>query len=349
MVEDIRNFSLGELEKKFQVLGIPAYRARQVFEWLYKKGVEDFSLMKNLSQDLKETLSKYYVIGDIHLEKIETSSDLTQKFLFKLKDDMLIESVSIPAKSRLTVCLSTQVGCKFSCTFCASGVLGFKRHLSTSEILAQLIAIRKNVPEGKITNVVFMGVGEPLDNYDNLLRAIRIINAESGIRLGARKMTISTVGMAGAIERLSKEGLQVELSVSLHAATDEKRNALLPINKRFPLNVLMKAVRNYITVTKRKVTFEYVLLGGYNTSVEDAQNLSRLLRGLIARVNLIPYNVTLSRMRFQPPTKLEVLFFKSYLEKNGIDVTWRLPRGNDITAACGQLRYNASKEKRASS
>jgi len=345
MVEDIKNFTLSELEEKFKALKIQPYRARQVFEWLYKKGAQDFALMTNLPQDVKKHLQQYFIIGKIRLEKIETSTDLTQKFLFRLSDDFLIESVSIPFKSRLTVCLSTQVGCKFSCAFCASGLAGFKRNLSVSEILSQVLAIRKNIPEGRISNVVFMGVGEPLDNYDNLLRAIRIMNAELGIRLGIRKMTISTAGFAPAIERLAQEGLQLELSVSLHAATDEKRNELMPINKRFPLKILLEAVRLYSVATKRKITFEYVLLGGYNTTVEDAQALIKILRGLNARVNLIPYNPTHGRVRFQAPTKLEVLFFKSYISKKGIDVTWRTPRGSDIAAACGQLKYDTLKAR----
>lgn len=337
MVEDIRNFSLAELEAKFKVLGIEPYRARQIFEWLYKKGVEDLSLMKNIPADIRNRLSSYFMIGAPVVEKIETSQDMTQKFLFRLKDGSLVESVSIPFKSRLTLCLSTQVGCRFACAFCASGSLGFKRNLETSEILAQFIAMRHNVTQSHVSNVVFMGIGEPLDNYDNVLKSVRIMNDERGIRLGIRKMTISTSGLAPAIERLAKEGLQVELSVSLHAANDEKRTLLLPINRRYPLKDLMKAVRAYITATKRKVTFEYVLLGGYNTGVEDAENLAQRMRGLNARVNLIPYNVSRSRMKFDAPTKLEILFFRSYLTKKGIDVTLRMPRGGDITAACGQL------------
>lgn len=343
MTEDIRNLTLSELEGRFKKLSIESYRARQVFGWLYQKGVEDFSQMVNLPKELREKLSQYFTIEKLGLERIETSRDLTQKFLFRLKDDSLIESVSIPFKSRLTVCLSTQVGCRFSCMFCASGVLGFKRNLSISEILAQFLAIRKNVALERITNVVFMGVGEPLDNYDHVISSIRILNDPLGIHLGIRKMTISTAGLAPAIERLAKEGLQVELSISLHAADDEKRSALLPINKRYPLKVLMKAVNAYIAATKRKVTFEYVLLGGYNTTVEDAQELIRLLRYLNVGVNLIPYNPVNSRIRFDPPTKLEVLFFKSYLSKKGIDVTLRMPRGSDITAGCGQLAWSETR------
>ncbi|MFH0940972.1 MAG: 23S rRNA (adenine(2503)-C(2))-methyltransferase RlmN [Candidatus Omnitrophota bacterium] len=345
MVEDIRNYTLKELEEKFKSLGLPSYRARQVYGWLYKKGVEDFSLMVNVPQDVKERLEEVFKIEKLGLEEIETSRDLTQKFLFRLKDDALIEGVSIPFKSRVTVCLSAQVGCKFSCAFCASGLLGFKRDLSTSEIVSEFITIRKNV-SSPITNVVFMGIGEPLDNYDNVMRAIRIMNSELGIRLGARKMTISTAGFAPGIERLSKEGLQVELSVSLHAATDEKRSEILPINRRFPLKALFEAIRKYYDATKRKVTFEYVLLGGYNTGVEDAQSLIKLMRGLNAKVNIIPYNPVISRVGFQAPSKLEVLFFKSYLAKNGIEATVRMPRGADIAAACGQLKYKMLKARK---
>jgi 23S rRNA (adenine2503-C2)-methyltransferase len=344
MIEDIRNFTLSELEDRFKKLSLEPYRARQVFQWLYQKGVEDFSLMTNLSKDVREKLVAFFSIEKIALEKVEASRDLTQKFLFRLKDDSLIESVSIPFKSRLTVCLSTQVGCRFACTFCASGSLGFKRNLAVSEILSQFLSIRRHVPENRISNVVFMGIGEPLDNYDHCIRAIRILNDPLGVHLGIRKMTISTSGLAPAIDRLAKEGLQVELSVSLHAATDEKRSELLPINRRFPVKDLMDAVRRYIAATKRKVTFEYVLLGEYNTSVEDAQKLVKLLRHLNAGVNLIPYNPVSSKVRFQAPTKLEVLFFKSFLTKNGIEATVRMPRGSDIAAGCGQLVWSQNKK-----
>jgi 23S rRNA (adenine2503-C2)-methyltransferase len=344
MADDIRNHTLAELQEKFEALGLERYRAAQVYEWLYKKDAENFSDMANLPQKTREALRAHFSIEKISVQEIETSIDLTQKFLFKLKDDALIESVSIPARDRLTACLSTQVGCRFSCAFCASGALGFKRNLKPFEILAQYLAIRKNVPLHKITNVVFMGVGEPLDNYENLVKAIRIMNSDAGIRLGARKMTISTSGLPEGIEKLAKEGLQLELSVSLHAALDSKRSVVLPVNNKFPIGAVMVAVKKYIALTKRKVTFEYILLGGYNTSVEDAQALVELLRGLNVRVNLIPYNPSSSRIKFQPPAKSELLFFKSFLTKKGLDVTLRVPRGMDITAACGQLRSRAMQK-----
>ncbi len=343
MVEDIRNFLPQELEARFRSQGMEPYRARQIFQWLYQKGAEDFSRMTNLSADAREKLGRYYRIGKLSAEKILTSRDLTQKFLFRLTDGALIESVSIPSKSRLTACLSTQVGCKYSCAFCASGSAGFRRNLETCEITGQLVALRANVPESRVSNIVFMGVGEPLDNYDHLLRAIRIINHPLGINIGIRKMTISSVGLAPAIERLAKEGLQLELSISLHAATDAKRDAILPVNVKYPLKTLLKAVRGYAAATKRRITFEYILLGGFNTLPEDAQALARLLHGLDCCVNLIAYNPTQSRMAFTSPTKLEALFFKNYLEKQGFEVTMRQPRGQDIAAACGQLRHNTLK------
>ncbi len=338
MIEDIRCFTLEELEKSFKALQIEPYRAGQVFDWLYKHDTVDFSLMKNLSSSVREKISQYYVVAPFVTERVEASSDGSEKFLFRLEDGALIESVLIPSRDHVSVCLSTQVGCRFACAFCASGSKGFKRNLSPSEIVGQFLAIKKKIAPQRISNVVFMGVGEPLDNYDNLLKTIRILNHEKGINLGIRKMTVSSVGLAPAIERLSKEGLQIELSISLHAALDAKRKELLPVNKRYPLKILMEAVKKYAAATKRKITFEYVLLSGFNTSLEDARALVRLVRDLICRVNLIPYNETNSRAAYNAPTKMELLSFKDYLLKNGIDVTLRIPRGRDIMAACGQLR-----------
>ncbi|MFH1692240.1 MAG: 23S rRNA (adenine(2503)-C(2))-methyltransferase RlmN [Candidatus Omnitrophota bacterium] len=342
MIQDIRCFTLEELEKNFKLLGVESYRAKQVFDWVYKKDAIDFVSMKNLSGEARDKIAQYYKISPLLTERIEVSADRVEKFLFKLEDGAFIESVLIPSSDRLSVCLSTQVGCRFACAFCASGSKGFKRNLDTSEILGQFLAIKKKVAPERISNVIFMGIGEPLDNYDNLLKAIRILNHEKGINLGIRKMTISSVGLAPAIERLSKEGMQIELSISLHAAQDAKRKEILPVNKSYPLKVLMPAIEKYANATKRKITFEYVLLSGFNTSLEDAQALVKLLRGLICRVNLIPYNETNARGMYKPPTKMELLFFKDYLLKNGIDVTLRITRGRDIMAACGQLKAERS-------
>lgn len=337
-------FTVQELEQRFSRQGIDPYRARQVFDWLYRRGAEDFSAMSNLPGVLREQLGVLFFLEKVVCEKIETSSDLTQKFLVKFKDGCSVESVSIPHKSRLTACLSTQVGCRYSCAFCASGAWGFRRNLSSSEIVAQYLILRKHVPLERVTNIVFMGVGEPLDNYENLLRAIRILNSPLGVNCGIRRMTVSTVGLPEGILRLAREGLELELSISLHAATDKKRSAILSVNRQFPIRGVIDAVKAYIDATHRKITFEYVLLGGFNTAVEDAQGLARLLRGLHAKVNLIPYNPGIFQSKFQPPAKLEVLCFKSYLIKHGIEATLRMPRGADIAAACGQLRYQAMRK-----
>jgi len=344
VAEEIKDFTLGELEGRFQKLGIERYRAAQVFGWLYAKGVDDFSLMTDLPAALRERLAASFVVGPMAVEKVQTAADGVRKFLFRLKDGCRVEGVAIPHEGRWTACLSTQVGCRFGCAFCASGASGFKRNLSAAEIVGQLLTVRRHLPEGHVSHVVFMGVGEPLDNYDNLLRSVRILNEEKGLRLGVRKMTVSTCGLAAGITRLAGEGLELELSVSLHAATDKKRSEILPVNRIDPLKRLLPAVKTYIEATGRKVTFEYVLLGSYSTTVDDARDLVRLVRGMNVKINLIPYNDAQARGGFQPPTKMEALFFKSYLSKHGIDVTLRRPRGGDIRAACGQLRAQATKQ-----
>jgi len=341
VAEEIRNLTLKELEARFAELGIERYRAAQVFGWLYVKGVDDFSLMTNLSESLRERIRASFVIGGMDVEKVQTAADGVRKFLFRLKDGSRIESVAIPHDGRWTACLSTQVGCRFGCAFCASGSGGFKRNLAPSEIVGQLLAVRRCLSEDHVSHVVFMGVGEPLDNYDNLLKSVRLLNEEKGLHLGMRKMTVSTCGLAGGINRLAGEALELELSVSLHAATDKKRSEILPVNRIDPLKCLVSAVRTYIEKTGRKVTFEYVLLGSYNTSVEDARALVKLVRGMNVKINLIPYNDAQARAAFRAPTKLEALFFKSHLSRHGIDVTLRRPRGGDIRAACGQLRAQA--------
>jgi len=333
-----------ELEARFAQLGIERYRASQVFGWLYDKGVDDFSLMTDLSAPLRERLAASFVLGGMDVEKVQSASDGVHKFLFRLKDGSRIETAAIPHAERWTVCLSTQVGCRFRCAFCASGALGLKRNLTPAEIVGQLLAVRRHLPDGHVSHVVFMGVGEPLDNYDNLLRAVRILNDGKGLRLGVRKMTVSTCGLAGGITRLAGEGMELELSVSLHAASDKKRSEIVPANRTDPLKRLLPAVRTYIEETGRKVTFEYVLLGSYNTTVEDARELVRLVRGMNVKINLIPYNDTQARSSFQAPTKLETLSFKNYLTKHGVDVTLRRPRGTDVRAACGQLRAQATRQ-----
>lgn len=340
---DIRNYTLQELENVFKDWKAPPYHARQVFSWMYQKNVYSFDAMSNISLEVRRKLKKHFSFEKSTLVKLQESLDGTKKFLFRLEDGNYIESVMIPQEGRFTACLSTQVGCKYACRFCASGLLGFKRNLSAWEIMAQILEINQNLKPDKISHLVFMGTGEPLDNFDNVLKAIRIINAKEGLNIGARRITISTAGVIPGIERLAKEGLQIELSVSLHASDDKTRNKLMPINKRYPLKDLISACRKYASTTKRQVTFEYVLIKDVNCSSRDAMNLSKLLKGWLAKVNLLIYN-PIKELAFKAPDDKEVSVFKQILQKEGATVTLRKPRGQDIEGACGQLRLRQGYE-----
>jgi len=342
-MRDIKELALEELGPILKEWGFPAFHARQIFAWIYKKGAVDFNQMSDLSRDLRECLkSNFYLFGFTTVSTLR-SYDGTTKFLFKLKDASLVEAVTIPEESRVTACLSSQVGCKFACKFCASALAGFKRNLTCGEIIEQLCHLKNNSPDKRITHVVFMGTGEPLDNYDNVLKAIRIINSEDGFQIGARRITISTSGIPPAIERLSGEDLQIELSVSLHAAGDETRTRLMPVNKKYPLQALLKACRAYIRKTNRQITFEYILIKGINSDLPTARKLSTILRGLNSKVNLIVCN-PVKELGVLPPNKPDVLLFKNQLIKSGVHVTLRRSRGEDIEAACGQLRLRYAKE-----
>jgi 23S rRNA (adenine2503-C2)-methyltransferase len=299
--------------------------------------------MSNLPQDLRALLQENFSLSNLKLIKTVESRDGTRKFLFGLNDKNIIEAVSIPTEKRLTGCISTQVGCKFACRFCASGMFGFKRNLTCAEMVEETLYLNKVHPDRKLTHLVFMGTGEPLDNYDNVIKAIRIINSKSALNIGARRITVSTCGIIPGIRRLADEGLQIELSVSLHAADDETRSPLLPINKKYPLKDLILACRQYIRRTSRQITFEYILIQGVNSSLPDTQKLSKILSNLNCKVNLIPCNV-IKELKVEPPNKLDILLFRDYLSKHGINVTLRKPRGQDIEAACGQLRLRYGKE-----
>lgn len=343
MKRDLKTLSLEELSSYLGNNHYPKYHAQQILSWVYQKQAEDFSSMSNISLSLRKNLEEKFCLSRINLIKKLISKDATRKYLFGLDDKNTIESVLIPHKQRNTICLSTQVGCKYCCRFCASGATGFVRNLNQAEILNQILGVKRDI-KGKINNIVFMGIGEPLDNYDTLLSSIRIINAKYAFNIGQRKITISTAGLVDGINRLAKEGLQVELSVSLHSAIDAKRDQLMPLNEKYPLAKLLSSIKEFVRLTKRKVTFEYILLGEFNTTVEDAKALVGFARGLDCKINLIPFNPTV-KAEFLAPTKLEVLFFRDYLLKHNIDVTIRKPRGEDIEAACGQLRLrNISNE-----
>ncbi|MBU0478838.1 23S rRNA (adenine(2503)-C(2))-methyltransferase RlmN [bacterium] len=332
---DIKDFTLEEMKKAVVEIREPGYRAGQIFFWLYKKGVCDFQKMSNLPQAFMSRLEQDYYISALSLSGKLSSSDGTEKFLFNLGDGNFIETVLICARDRKTVCLSTQVGCKFGCVFCASGHGGFIRDLSPSEIINQILFLKDKLKH-KITNYVFMGMGEPLNNCDNVLKAIMIMNSKPGMDIGARRITVSTCGVIPGIRRLTDLGLQINLSISLHAATDNLRDTLVPVNRRYPLKELIKASEHFIKKTGRILTLEYVLIKGKNDSLKDADGLEVIARRLKAKVNLIPCS-PVPGLGFQPPSKKDIDIFMSRLVQGRIKVTRRESKGKDIQAACGQL------------
>jgi 23S rRNA (adenine2503-C2)-methyltransferase len=337
-MQDIKELSLKELEDKLLAWGSPKYQAKVIFNWIYQKGAYEFSSMSNLPAVLRKALAAEFSILELELADLEKSCDGTAKFLFALKDKNLVEAVSIPAARRVTGCISSQVGCKFACQFCASSLKGFKRNLSTGEILDEVLYLKNNAGQADLTHIVFMGTGEPLDNYENVLCAIRVINSPFAFNIGARRITVSTCGIIPGIERLALEDLQIELSISLHAADDKSRTQLMPINKKYPLAALIKCCQEYIAKTNRQITFEYVLIKDFNSDLVCAQNLVKLLANLrLAKVNLIPAN-PVPELKIIPPSSAQIILFKEYLFKAGLNVTLRRERGQDINAACGQLR-----------
>ncbi len=335
MKKNIRNLDFEELKALVVSSGEPGFRATQIFKWLYEKGIEDFLRMSDIPEELRNLLVSDYSAGLPEAVEILKSKDGTRKFLFKLNDENFIESVLIPEKERNTVCISTQVGCKFRCAFCASGRIGFIRNLDVSEILGQILYIRfrENV---KVSNIVFMGMGEPFDNYDNVIKSIMIINNKYGLNIGARKITVSTAGVVPGIEKFSKIGLQVRLSISLHACDDNTRNRLMPINRKYPLVELLGACKSYIQTTGRRITLEYILIEGINCGERHLVNLANIAKELNADVNLIPVSKNKST-GFLPPSPEAVRHFADLLRDKKIRVSIRDSRGKDIDAACGQL------------
>jgi 23S rRNA (adenine2503-C2)-methyltransferase len=321
-------------------MGEKPYRATQVFRWLYKVGVKSFDEMTDLNKELREKLKERFHITKVTaLDSKRSLYDGTTKYLLKLEDSHTVETVLLPEEERTTLCLSSQVGCKFGCSFCASAPFGFVRNLKASEILDEVLFIREHNKDRVITNIVFMGIGEPLDNYNNVMRAIRILNDEDAFKIGARKITISTCGIIPAMQKLSDEKLQIELSVSLHSADDKVRSKFVPINKRYPLSDLIAACKAYTKKTKRVITFEYILIKGVNASEGDAFVLARLLNGMMCKVNLISYNQIKAKGYEAPSTEGVKDFFRT-LKSRGINVMLRKSKGEDIDAGCGQLRIS---------
>lgn len=343
-MQDIKEPSLKELEDKLLSWKFPKYHAKQIFNWIYQKGAFDFSRMSNLPQALRKKLAAEFYILSLELADLRRSSDGTVKFLFELKDKNLVEAVNIPAAKRITGCISSQAGCRFSCRFCASAIKGFKRNLTVGEILDEVLYLKNNAQGAILTHIVFMGTGEPLDNYENVLKSIRIINSADAFNIGARRITISTSGIIPGIQRLVCEDLQIELSVSLHAADDKKRTQIMPVNKIYPLGELIKCCHEYTAKTNRQITFEYILIKGFNSDISSAEQLVNLLKDLrLAKVNLIPAN-PVRQLEILPPTKTEIEAFKEHLFRSGINVTLRQARGQDIDGACGQLRAHHAKK-----
>jgi len=342
-MQDIKELSLKELEDKLQSLRLPKYHAKQILNWIYQKGAFDFSSMSDLPAALRKKLAdEFYILG-LALADLQKSGDGTTKFLFELEDKNLIEAANIPIARRVTGCISSQAGCKFSCQFCASGLKGFKRNLTVGEILDEALYLKNNAQGAGLTHIVFMGIGEPLDNYENVLKSIRVINSPHAFNIGARRITISTSGIIPGIERLISEDLQIELSISLHAADDKRRSQIMPVNKKYPLADLIRCCHEYIAKTNRQITFEYILIKGFNCGLEAARDLAVLLKDLrLAKVNLIPAN-PIPELKIVPPLKAEISAFKECLFKSGINVTLRQERGQDIDAACGQLRLRHEK------
>ncbi len=337
---DIKGLTKPELETKLKEQGAEGYRAKQIFRWLYKAGVRSFDEMVDIPESLRHTLkAKFHITHPVLLDSKRSKSDGTTKYLLKLEDGSTIEAVFLPEYDRATICLSTQVGCKFSCSFCASAPFGFVRNLKVSEILDEVLFIKAKNPGTAITNLVFMGIGEPFDNYDNVLRAVRLFNDADAFNIGARKITISTCGVIPGIKKLEQEGLQVELSVSLHSADDALRSKLVPINKRYPIKELIAACKEYIERTNRVITFEYILIKGANTSDGDALKLAKLLKGIKCKVNTITYN-NIRVKDYVNPTQADIRNFIKILKDNGIQVTHRKSKGDDIDAGCGQLRIS---------
>ena len=343
-LEPMTSLTRDELSACLQGLNEKGFRAGQILDWLYRRRVDSFDAMTNLPAPLRTALGQRFRLSSIATVRRLGSSDTTQKFLFRLNDGQLIESVLIPASpalygevsDRRTLCVSTQVGCAYGCKFCASGLNGWTRNLRSDEIVAQILEVERGSGE-KVNNLVFMGMGEPLANYDQLLRAIGIINAPWGLALGARHITVSTSGLAPQIRRLADQPLQIRLAISLHGATDEVRERIMPVNRKYPLPQLLDACRYYHSRKKQKLTFEYILIDGVNDDEAQARALAKIAAELDAKVNLIPYNSVEGLAWERPPLAVQQTFH-GLLRARGVSATLRREKGHDIAAACGQLR-----------
>ena len=337
MKKDLKSLNLEQLTEELLGIGEKKFRAKQVYSWIHEKLVDSFDEMTNLSKDLREKLKANYTLNSLEAVAVQTSKiDGTQKYLFRLHDGHVVESVLMRYHHGNSVCISSQVGCLMGCRFCASTIGGKVRDLTASEMLGQIYKIQK-LSEERVHNVVVMGTGEPLDNYDNLVQFIKMLTDENGLNISQRNLTVSTCGIVPKIRQLAEEKFQMTLALSLHATTQEKRKQLMPIANKYDLKEVLDACHYYYEQTGRRITFEYSLVGGVNDTKQDAEELTKLIGKFPCHVNLIPVNPIKER-DFVQPNKQECQAFRNKLEKNGINVTIRREMGRDIDGACGQLR-----------
>ena len=335
-MKNIKDYTLEELKEEVKNLGEKPFRAEQIFKWLYEDKVLSFDDMTNLSIDLRNKLKEIYEIKQFKILKKQVASDGTKKYLFDLLDGNAIETVLMQYHHGYSLCVSSQVGCKMGCKFCASTGIPFVRNLTTGEILEQIMAVERD-ENIRISNVVFMGIGEPLDNYDNVVKAIHLINNPKCLNIGAGHISISTSGLVPKIYKLAEENIQCTLSISLHATTNEQRSKMMPVNNTYHIEELLQACKDYIEKTNRRISFEYALAKENNDNLEDAKRLVKLLKGMLCHVNLIPIN-KIENGEFTKSSNENIIKFRDYLNERGIVATIRRELGSDIDAACGQLR-----------
>ena len=335
-MKNIKDYGLEELKEELKQIGEKPFRAEQIYKWLYAQKVKTFDEMTNLSEELRQKLKQEYTICNFNIIKKLESRDGTKKYLFDLLDGNAIETVLMEYHHGKPICVSSQIGCKMGCKFCASTGIEFARNLTAGEIVEQILAVEQDTGD-RISNVVFMGIGEPLDNYNNVIKAIRIINEPKGLNIGARHISISTSGLVPKIYDLANENIPCTLSISLHATNNEKRSSMMPVNNAYPIEELIKACKDYILKTNRRISFEYALAKDNNDNLEDAKELVKLLKGMLCHVNLIPIN-KIENGKYTKSTNENIIKFRDYLNDHGIVATIRRELGSDIDAACGQLR-----------
>lgn len=331
-MKNIKDYNLDELKQELANLGEKPYRAEQIFKWLYIEKVKTFNEMTNLSLELRKKLEENYTMCNYKILKKQESKDGTIKYLFDVLDGNAIETVLMSYYHGYSICVSSQIGCKMGCKFCASTGINFIRNLSSGEIVEQILAVEQDA-KVRISNVVFMGIGEPLDNYNNVVTAIRTINNPKGLNIGARHISVSTSGLVPKIYKLAKENIQCTLSISLHATTNQKRSSMMPVNNTYPIEELIQACKDYIAKTNRRISFEYALAKDNNDNLEDAKELAKLLKGMLCHVNLIPIN-KIENGKFDKSSNENIMKFRDYLNDHGIVATIRRELGSDIDAAC---------------